>query len=87
MELSDFDLDVFSLGGKRALVTGGNTGLGRAFTVALARAGADVCVAGLLDDGGETQRLVTECGRRYVGVVADLTEPGSPVEVVDALRG
>ncbi len=82
MELTDFDLDVFSLAGRRALVTGGNTGLGRAFTLALARAGADVCVAGLLDDGGETQRLVTESGRRYAGMVADLTEPGVPADVV-----
>lgn len=82
MELTDFDLDVFSLAGKRALVTGGNTGLGRAFTVALARAGADVCVAALLDDDGETERLVTESGRRYAHVVADLTGPGVPAEVV-----
>ena len=82
MELADFDLDAFSLAGKRALVTGGNTGLGRAFSLALARAGADVCVAALLDDGGETERLVTASGRRYAGLVADLTEPGVPAEVV-----
>ncbi len=82
MELADFELDIFSLAGKRALVTGGNTGLGRAFSLALARAGADVCVGALLDDGGETERLVTASGRRYAHMVADLTRPGVPAEVV-----
>ena len=60
MDIGDFSLDAFSLAGRRALVTGGNTGLGQAFTVALARAGADVFVVGLLDDGGETRRLVED---------------------------
>lgn len=82
MEITDFDLDAFSLAGKRALVTGGNTGLGRAFTLALARAGADVFVASILDDEGESERLVTGCGRGYAGMVADLTGPDVPHQVV-----
>ena len=82
MDIADFSLDAFSLAGRRALVTGGNTGLGQAFTVALARAGADVFVAGLLDDGGETRRLVEDCGRRYAESRADLTTPGAPARVV-----
>jgi len=82
MDIADFSLDAFSLAGRRALVTGGNTGLGRAFTVALARAGADVCVVGLLDDGGETRRLVEDCGRTYAETRADITRPGVPGEVV-----
>jgi len=82
MDLTDFSLDVFSLAGRRALVTGGNTGLGRAFTVALARAGADVFSVGIDDDGGETERLVTDCGRTYGSVRADLTRPGVPGDVV-----
>ncbi len=82
MDIGDFSLDAFSLAGRRALVTGGNTGLGRAFTVALARAGADVFVVGLLDDGGETRRLVEESGRTYAETLADITQPGVPGQVV-----
>jgi NAD(P)-dependent dehydrogenase (short-subunit alcohol dehydrogenase family) len=87
MEISDFSLDAFSLAGRRALVTGGNTGLGQAFTVALARAGADVFVVSLLDDDGGTRRLVEEGGRRYAETRADITQPGVPGEVVDECVG
>ena len=38
MDIADFSLDLFSLAGRNALVTGGNTGLGQAFSVALAQA-------------------------------------------------
>lgn len=82
MELTDFSLDFFSLKGKSAIVTGGNTGLGRAFTLALASAGADVFVPGIFDDSGETERLVTGLGRRYEEVRVNLTEPGVPASVV-----
>ena len=82
MEITDFSLDAFSLTARRALVTGGNTGLGRAFTLALARAGADVFVPSLLEDDGTTEKLVTDCGRRYGFVQADITRPGVPAEVV-----
>ena len=82
MELADFSLDAFSLAGRRALVTGGNTGLGQAFTVALARAGADVFVVSLLPDDGTTQRLVEESGGTYAETRADITEPGVPRAVV-----
>lgn len=82
-DLAGFGLDAFSLEGRVALVTGGNTGLGRAFSVALARAGADVHVVSLLDDGGTTRSMVEDCGRRYVETVADLTEPGACTDVVE----
>lgn len=82
MEITDFSLDLFSLSARRALVTGGNTGLGRAFTLALARAGADVFVASIAEDDGTTEKLVTDCGRRYGFVQADITRPGVPAQVV-----
>lgn len=82
MEVTDFSLDLFSLVGKRALITGGNTGLGQAFTAALARAGADIFVPGLTVDDGATEALVTGCARRYSFVQADITRPGVPAEVV-----
>lgn len=82
MELAAFSPDAFSLAGRRAIVTGGNTGLGRAFTVALARAGADVLVPSLADDDGTTAALVADCGRRYVFLPADISAAGVPATVV-----
>jgi len=35
MDIRDFAMDFFSLAGRKASVTGGNTGLGQAFTLAL----------------------------------------------------
>lgn len=82
MEIADFGPRLFSLEGKRALITGGNTGLGRAFTVALAAAGADVFAPSLADDDGTTAKMVAEHGRRYVFEQADITEPGAPGRMV-----
>lgn len=84
MEITDFSTALFSLQGKRAMVTGGNGGLGRAFTVALAAAGADVFVPSLADDDGTTARLVEQRGRRYAFRAADITERGVPQRMVDA---
>ncbi|MDN4615508.1 SDR family oxidoreductase [Leifsonia sp. F6_8S_P_1B] len=82
MEITDFSTALFSLEGKRAMVTGGNGGLGRAFTVALAAAGADVFVPSLADDDGTTARLVEGHGRRYAFAAADITRTGVPQEMV-----
>lgn len=84
MDITEFGLSHFSLSGKRAIVTGGNSGLGQAFVVALAAAGADVFVPSLADDDGTTRRLVEERGRRYEFLAADITRPGVAAEVVDA---
>lgn len=82
MEISAFSMDFFSLAGRRAIVTGGTTGLGRAFTLALATAGADVFVPGLADDGGETRALVEATGRRMEFLEVDVTAPGAARQVV-----
>lgn len=84
MSISDFGLDHFSLAGRVAVVTGGNTGLGRAFTVALARAGADVHVPAIVDDDGTTRELVEASGRAYEFQEVDLTAPGAAASVVQA---
>jgi NAD(P)-dependent dehydrogenase (short-subunit alcohol dehydrogenase family) len=83
LEITEFSTDFFRLNGKVAIVTGGTTGLGRAFTVALAAAGADVFTAGLDDDEGATAALVEARGRKLEFLRADLTAPGVPQQVVD----
>ena len=84
MDIRDFAMDVFSLEGKNAIVTGGNTGLGQAFSVALAKGGASVLVPSIVDDDGTTGPLVEAEGGRYAFVKADITAPGVPAQVVDA---
>lgn len=83
MGVPDFSTDWFSLAGRAAIVTGGNGGLGHAFSVALAAAGADVFVPTLTDDGGSTRALVEERGVRYEEVRLDLTERGAARAAVD----
>ncbi len=83
VDLADFSLALFELTGRAALVTGGNTGLGQAFSVALAAAGADVCVVTIEDDGGVTRGLVEQKGSRYDEVRLDLTAPDAPARAVD----
>lgn len=83
MHITDFAMDFFSLAGKNAVVTGGNTGLGQAFTLALARAGADVFVPSVVKDDGSTGELVEAAGRRYGYLEADITAPGVPRRIVD----
>src|SRR3954451_16397755 len=75
------------LDGKRAVITGGDSGIGRAVAIAFAREGADVLVACRPDereDAEETARLVREAGRRAVVVLTDLTQEQECSRVVDA---
>ncbi|MFD7920872.1 glucose 1-dehydrogenase [Streptomyces sp. NPDC059740] len=63
------------LTGRRAVVTGGDSGIGRAVALAFAREGADVLVTHLDEEeheARETVRLVTEAGRRGVAVPCDI---------------
>ncbi len=62
------------LKGRRALVTGGDSGIGRAVAVAFAQEGADVAIVYNRDEAGaqETRRQVERAGRRCVVVKADV---------------
>jgi NAD(P)-dependent dehydrogenase (short-subunit alcohol dehydrogenase family) len=62
------------LHGQVALVTGGDSGIGRAVAVALAREGADVAIAYLqeIDDARETCEAIEACGRRSLAIAGDL---------------
>jgi NAD(P)-dependent dehydrogenase (short-subunit alcohol dehydrogenase family) len=65
------------LTGKAALITGGDSGIGRAVAIAYAREGADVLISYLdeHDDAEDTARLVREAGRTAVVVPGDLADP------------
>jgi NAD(P)-dependent dehydrogenase (short-subunit alcohol dehydrogenase family) len=84
MEINDFSMELFSLKGKNAIVTGGNTGLGQAFALALAKAGANLFVPSIIDDDGSTKALIEACGSRYEFLQADITAPGAPRQIIDA---
>ncbi|HMK92084.1 MAG TPA: SDR family NAD(P)-dependent oxidoreductase, partial [Thermoleophilia bacterium] len=84
MEIAEFSMELFSLKGRHAIVTGGNTGLGQAFTLALATAGADVFVPTIVDDDGSTGRLVEARGGRYASLICDITKPSVPGQVIEA---
>jgi NAD(P)-dependent dehydrogenase (short-subunit alcohol dehydrogenase family) len=84
MTITDFARNWFDLDGKNAIVTGGNTGLGQAFALALATGGANVFVPSLIDDDGSTRTLVEDAGARYEFIQADITEAGLPGQVVAA---
>ncbi|MBS4211617.1 2-dehydro-3-deoxy-D-gluconate 5-dehydrogenase KduD [Neobacillus rhizophilus] len=72
--LRSFSLDFFSLAGKVAIVTGGNKGLGQAYAVALAKAGADLFVVSRSEDWQETKELIEGTGQRAVFFQADLSD-------------
>jgi len=65
------------LTGKKAVITGADSGIGRAVAIAFAREGADILIAYLdeHDDANETKRWVEEAGRKAVLIAGDIASP------------
>jgi NAD(P)-dependent dehydrogenase (short-subunit alcohol dehydrogenase family) len=65
------------LRGKSALITGADSGIGRAVAIAFAREGADVAISYLEEheDARETARWVSEAGRRHLALPGDVRDP------------
>ncbi len=73
------------LEGYRTLVTGGDSGIGRAVAIAFAREGADVAISYLSEtkDAEETARWVKDAGRKALLLPGDLQEEATCKKIVD----
>jgi NAD(P)-dependent dehydrogenase (short-subunit alcohol dehydrogenase family) len=77
------------LEGRRALVTGGDSGIGRAVSIGLAKEGADVAITYLEEDADarRTRELVEKEGRRCLTLRGDMADEGHTREVVRQVAG
>jgi len=82
MGIKDFAIDFFSLEGKNAVVTGGNTGLGRTFALALATAGANLFIPTIREDDGTTRQMIENEGVEVELIHKDITESGAAKDII-----
>ena len=71
---------------RAAVITGGDSGIGRAVALAFAREGADVLISYLEaeePDAEETARVVEESGKRRVRVGGDISEEAAAIRVYE----
>jgi NAD(P)-dependent dehydrogenase (short-subunit alcohol dehydrogenase family) len=74
------------LTGKRAVITGGDSGIGRAVAIAFAREGADVLISYLpeeQDDARDTAQLVEKAGRKAVTVPGDIRDEAHCTSIIE----
>lgn len=72
--------------GRKALITGGDSGMGRAAAIAFAREGADVAINYLpaeAQDAEEVIKLIEDCGRKGVGIPGDLRDENFCIRLVE----
>ena len=82
MSIDTFSLDYFTLRGKTAIVTGGNSGLGLAFSMALAKAGANLFIPSIIDSR-EGKELLEKQGVLVEMMIIDITESGAPKKIIN----
>jgi NAD(P)-dependent dehydrogenase (short-subunit alcohol dehydrogenase family) len=73
------------LAGKIAVITGADSGIGKAVAIAFAREGADVVISYLSEseDADDTARLVQDAGRKALVVSGDLADPAQCRALID----
>ncbi len=73
------------LTGRKAIITGGDSGIGRAVAIAFAREGADVLISYLSEheDAKETARYVEKEGRKAIVVSGDISDEAHCVALVE----
>lgn len=73
------------LEGKKAIITGGDSGIGRAVAIAFAREGADVLISYLSEtnDAEETAKYIREAGKKAVLVEGDISEEQHCKKIID----
>lgn len=77
-------VDIFSLEGKVAIVTGGSRGIGRSITLGYAKAGADLVIASrTLADAEQVADEVLSLGRRGLGVATDVSKSADVTALVE----
>jgi len=78
-------LDLFRVDGQVAVITGSGRGIGRAITIALAEAGADVVITSRrAEEVAAVAAEVRSLGRRALEMPGDLKKPGMPKELAEA---
>jgi 2-deoxy-D-gluconate 3-dehydrogenase len=76
-------LDDFRLDGRVATITGANRGLGLGIATALAQAGADIVSVQRSPDAAGVRAAVEGAGRRFLAVILDVGEPGTPAAALE----
>jgi NAD(P)-dependent dehydrogenase (short-subunit alcohol dehydrogenase family) len=75
------------LADRAALITGGDSGIGKAVAIAFAREGADVAISYLggveEQDAADTERLITEAGRNAISIAGDIQDEAFCRTLVD----
>lgn len=82
-ELDKFNMNKFDLTGKVAVITGGNTGLGQGYAIAMAEGGADIFIPTFgKAEWDNTRRLIEKRGRKVEFADVDLTKAGVAEQVI-----
>lgn len=72
------------LAGKKALITGGDSGIGRAVAIAFAREGADVAISYLSEeeDAADVKRVIEQTGQQCLLIPGDIADPAHCRDIV-----